>query len=172
MLRAEGARAPNPSDLVIRTFGAQCIAIEVDTETGEITVQRVVTAHDCGRIVNPTLADSQIIGGIVQGVGYALFEERISDDARGYVLNPNLENYHVPTVQDIPVIEHRHVGVPDSKANSTGAKGIGEPPLIPTAPAIANALYDAIGVRIHDAPLTRARVLAALAERNTTGEEA
>jgi xanthine dehydrogenase YagR molybdenum-binding subunit len=172
MLRAEGARAPNPPDLIIRTFGAQCAAIEVDTETGEITVQRVVTAHDCGRIVNPTLADSQIIGGIIQGVGFALTEERITDDARGYVLNPNLENYHVPTVQDIPVIEHRHVDVPDSKANSTGAKGIGEPPLVPTAPAIANALYDAIGVRIHEAPLTRARVLSALAARNTTGEGA
>jgi xanthine dehydrogenase YagR molybdenum-binding subunit len=172
MLRAEGARAPNPNNLVIRTFGAQCVAIEVDTETGEVTIQRVVTAHDCGRIVNPTLADSQIIGGIVQGVGYALFEERISDDARGYVLNPNLENYHVPTVQDIPVIEHLHVGVPDTKANSTGAKGIGEPPLIPTAPAIANALYDAIGVRIHEAPLTRARVLAALAGRTMSGGEA
>jgi xanthine dehydrogenase YagR molybdenum-binding subunit len=172
MLRAEGARAPNPADLIIRTFGAQCAAIEVDTETGEVTVQRVVTAHDCGRIVNPTLADSQIIGGIVQGVGFALFEERISDEARGYVLNPNLENYHVPTVQDIPVIEHRHVDVPDNKANSTGAKGIGEPPLIPTAPAIANALYDAIGVRIHDAPLTRARVLAALAERKNAGRKA
>ncbi|MFN8677925.1 MAG: xanthine dehydrogenase family protein molybdopterin-binding subunit [Thermomicrobiales bacterium] len=172
MLRAEGARAPNPDDLVIRTFGAQCVAIEVDTETGEIAVQRVVTAHDCGRIVNPTLADSQIIGGLVQGVGFALTEERITDEARGYVLNPNLENYHVPTVQDTPVIEHRHVNVPDSKANSTGAKGIGEPPLIPTAPAIANALYDAIGVRFHDAPLTRARVLAALAERDTSGGDA
>jgi len=170
MLRADGARGPNPDDVVIRTFGAQCAAIEVDTETGEVTVQRVVTAHDCGRIVNPTLVDSQIIGGIVQGVGFALTEERITDDARGYVLNPNLENYHVPTVKDIPVIEHRHVNVPDSKANSTGAKGIGEPPLIPTAPAIANALYDAIGVRIHEAPLTRQRVLAALAERTTTGE--
>jgi len=170
MLRAEGARSPNPDELVIRTFGAQCAAIEVDTETGEVTVQRVVTAHDCGRIVNPTLVDSQIIGGIVQGVGFALTEERITDDARGYVLNPNLENYHVPTVKDIPVIEHRQIGVPDNKANSTGAKGIGEPPLIPTAPAIANALYDAIGVRIHEAPLTRQRVLAALAEQDTTGE--
>ncbi len=134
-------------------------------------MQRVVTAHDCGRIVNPTLADSQIIGGIVQGIGYALLEERISTMRAGAVLNLNLENYHVPTVQDIPVIEHRHVGVPDSKANSTGASD-GETTPIPTAPAIANALYDAIGVRIHDAPLTRARVLAALAVRNTTGEEA
>jgi CO/xanthine dehydrogenase Mo-binding subunit len=170
MLRAEGARGPNPPDLMIRTFGAQCVEIEVDTETGEITVQRVVTAHDCGRIINPTMVDGQIIGGIVQGVGFALTEERITDDPRGYVLNPNLEDYHVPTVKDIPIIEHRHVDVPDSKANSTGAKGIGEPPLIPTAPAIANALYDAIGVRIFSAPLTRPRVLAALAERNMTGE--
>ncbi|MCA9879791.1 MAG: xanthine dehydrogenase family protein molybdopterin-binding subunit, partial [Thermomicrobiales bacterium] len=166
MLRGEGARAPNPGNRVIRTFGAQCVAIEVDTATGDITVERVVTAHDCGRIVNPTLLDSQITGGVIQGVGFALTEERVTDDARGYVLNANLENYYVPTVQDIPVIEPRHVGVPDSEANSTGAKGIGEPPLIPTAPAIANAFYDATGVRIRDLPLTRRRVLAALADRH------
>lgn len=170
MLRGEGARAPNPGDRVIRTFGAQCVEIAVDTETGEITVERVVTAHDCGRIVNPKLLDSQITGGIIQGVGFALTEERVTDDARGYVLNANLEHYYVPTVRDIPLIEPRHVDVPDSEANSTGAKGIGEPPLIPTAPAIANAFYDATGVRIRDLPLTRRRVLAALAERPAAEE--
>lgn len=164
-LHGQGARGPNPDDKTIRTFGAQCVELEVDTETGEITVLRVVTSHDCGRIVNPTLVDSQVVGGVTQGVGFALSEERIVDTRLGIVLNANLEEYHVPTVADVPAIEHAHVGVPDSAANSTGAKGIGEPPLIPTAPAIANAVFDAIGIRFREGPLTRQRVLAALAER-------
>jgi CO/xanthine dehydrogenase Mo-binding subunit len=164
-LQGRGARGPNPADKTVRTFGAQCAEVEVDTETGEITVLRVVTSHDCGRIVNPTLVDSQVIGGITQGIGFALTEERVIDSRLGLVLNANLEEYHVPTVADIPEIEHARVGQPDSKANSTGAKGIGEPPLVPTAPAIANAVFDAIGVRIRENPLTRQRVLAALAVR-------
>ena len=162
-LHGQGARAPNPADKTIRTFGAQCVELEVDTETGEITVLRIVTAHDCGRIVNPTLVDSQVVGGITQGVGYALTEERVVDRRLGIVLNANLEEYHVPTVADVPPIEHARVGVPDSAANSTGAKGIGEPPLVPTAPAIANAVFDAIGIRFREGPLTRERVVAALA---------
>ncbi len=171
-LQGRGARGPNPADKTIRTFGAQCVELEVDTETGEITILRVVTAHDCGRIVNPTLVDSQVVGGITQGVGFALIEERVVDAKLGIVLNANLEEYHVPTIADVPVIEHARVGVPDSAANSTGVKGIGEPPLIPTAPAIANAVFDAIGIRFREGPLTRQRVVAALAERGATvGEE-
>ncbi|HLL49917.1 MAG TPA: hypothetical protein VK356_04545, partial [Thermomicrobiales bacterium] len=88
------------------------------------------------------------------------------DNRLGIVLNPNLEDYHVPTVADVPPIKHARVDVPDNEANSTGAKGIGEPPLIPTAPAIANAIFDAIGVRIRESPMTRQRMMAALAARN------
>jgi xanthine dehydrogenase YagR molybdenum-binding subunit len=162
-LIGRGAREPNPEDVSIRTFGAQCVEVEVDVETGEVAVLRVATAHDCGRIVNPALVDSQIIGGVIQGVGYALSEERTVDARLGLVMNANLEQYHVPTVADVPPIANVHVGVPDSKANSIGAKGIGEPPLVPTAPAIANAVYDAIGVRLREGPLTRQRLLDALA---------
>jgi xanthine dehydrogenase YagR molybdenum-binding subunit len=171
-LQGRGARGPNPADKTVRTFGAQCAEVEVDTRTGEITVLRVVTSHDCGRIVNPTLVDSQVIGGIIQGVGFALTEERVVDDRLGVVLNANLEEYHLPTVADVPAIEHARVGVPDNEANSTGVKGIGEPPLIPTAPAIANAVFDAVGIRFRENPLTRQRVLAALAAREaeTRGE--
>jgi xanthine dehydrogenase YagR molybdenum-binding subunit len=132
-----------------------------------VTVLRVATSHDIGRIINPTTVDSQVIGGITQGVGYGLLEERIVDHGLGLVLNPNLEDYYVPTVADVPPIDHARVGVPDLEANSIGAKGVGEPPLVPTAPAIANAVFDAIGVRIHDAPLSRQRVLAALAGQAT-----
>ncbi|MCC6457870.1 MAG: xanthine dehydrogenase family protein molybdopterin-binding subunit [Caldilineaceae bacterium] len=165
MIQGHGAREANPKDKSVRTFGAHCVEVEVDIETGEITVLRLVASHDCGRIINPTMVDSQVIGAVTQGIGYALIEERIVDRERGMVLNANLEEYKVPTVADIPEIIHAQVNLPDLAANSTGAKGIGEPPLIPTAPAIANAVYDAVGVRLRHSPLTRSRLLAALAER-------
>jgi len=165
MIQAEGVRAPNPKDKAVRTFGAQCVEVEVDTETGEVTVLRVVASHDCGRIVNPTMVESQVIGAVAQGVGFGLLEERVVDARSGVVLNPNLEFYEVPTVADMPSIEHAPHGVPDVEANSTGAKGVGEPPLIPTAPAIANAIFDATGVRVREAPITRKRLLEALHAR-------
>ncbi len=143
-------RGPNPADEIVRTFGAQCVEVEVDIETGEIPSCGSSASHDCGRIINPAIVDSQVIGGVTQGLGFALIEERVVDERLGVVLNANLEKYHVPTVADIPSIEHAVVGVPDVVANVTGAKGIGEPPLIPTAPAIANAVFDAIGVRLRD----------------------
>ncbi len=164
MLMGQGARGSNPEDKSARTFGAQCVEVEVDVETGEVTVLRVVASHDCGLIVNPTMVDSQIIGAVSQGIGFALTEERIVDHRFGIVLNANLEEYKVPTVADIPPIEHAEVNMADYEANPTGAKGIGEPPLVPTAPAIANAVFDAVGVRVRETPLTRHRVLAALAE--------
>jgi xanthine dehydrogenase YagR molybdenum-binding subunit len=171
-LQGQGARIPNLEDKVIKTFGAQCIEVEVDTETGEVTVLRVTTAHDVGRIVNPMIVDSQVVGGITQGIGYGLLEERIVDHDLGVVLNANLEEYKVPTIADVPPIEHARVGVPDLEANPTGVKGVGEPPLVPTAPAIANAVFDAIGVRIFEAPLTRHRILTALDQgRNASGEQ-
>lgn len=162
MLIGEGARGPNPSDKAPRTFGAQCVEVEVDLETGEVSVLRLAAAHDCGRIVNPTMVHSQVIGAVTQGVGFALTEERIVDDRLGVVLNANLEEYLVPTIADVPPVDFAGPGVPDPESNSTGAKGIGEPPLIPTAPAIANAVFDATGIRIRQAPLTRAKLLGAL----------
>ena len=83
MIQGHGARGPNPTDMSIRTFGAQCVEVEVDVETGEVTVLRVVAAHDCGRIVNPTMVDSQVVGGVTQGLGFALTEERIVDARQG-----------------------------------------------------------------------------------------
>ncbi len=165
MIQGTGARGPNRRDRSVGTFGAHFVEVEVDEATGEVTVLRLVACHDCGRIVNPTLVQSQVIGGITQGLGYALSEERVVDQASGVVLNANLEEYKVPTVADVPALEYVPLGLPDLEANSTGAKGIGEPPLVPTAPAIANAVYDAVGVRLRELPLTRARLLAALAAR-------
>jgi CO/xanthine dehydrogenase Mo-binding subunit len=171
MIQGHGARGPNPPEKSVRTFGAQCVEVEVDVETGEITVLRLVAAHDCGRIINPTLVDNQVVGGVTQGLGFALTEERVVDAQSGVVLNANLEEYKVPTVADIPAIVHAQVNLPDPEANPTGAKGIGEPPLVPTAPAIANAVFDAVGIRLRHLPLSRHRLLAALVERQREGEE-
>jgi len=170
-LRAQGARMPNPKEKVARTFGSQIVEVEVDTETGEITVTRVVASHECGRIVNPTMVESQVIGAVTQGIGFALLEERIVDNRLGMVMNPNLEHYLVPTMADIPEIVNVPVDVPDPEANPTGAKGVGEPPLVPTAPAIANAIYDAVGIRVYDAPISRHRMLELLAQQQATSSQ-
>jgi len=158
-----GARRPNPNDLVTRSFGAQFAELEVDLETGELFVLRLVAVHDVGRVLNPTLARSQMEGGIIQGLGFALTEERVVDLPTGRVMNGDLEGYKVPTIRDVPELVVRFIGEPDHRANELGAKGLGEPPIIPTAPAIANALANACGARVRHAPLTPARVQAALA---------
>lgn len=168
MILGHGLRGANPKDVSIRTFGAQCVEVEVDMETGEVTVLRVAAAHDCGRIINPLMVESQVIGGVTQGIGFALIEDRVIDQRSGIVLNANLEEYKVPTVADIPPITNVAVDLPDTNANPTGAKGIGEPPLIPTAPAIANAIYDATGIRLRALPLGRRQLLNQLAPPATT----
>lgn len=156
-----GARNPNPSDYEIRTFGAQFVEVAVDVETGEIRVERVVASHDSGRILNPLMVSSQVEGGVLQGMGFALMEKRVLDGS-GVTLNANLEGYHIPTIADAPRIETHMIDRADLLANNLGVKGVGEPPIIPTAAAIANAIYDAIGVRFYDAPITRDLVLNAL----------
>ena len=158
-----GIRHPNPEKLAIKTFGAHFAQVEVDVRTGEIFVEKIVAVHDVGRIVNPLTAASQVQGGIVQALGFALTEERVVDRGLGRVMNANLEWYEIPTSMDVPEIVVRFVDVPDRKANNLGAKGLGEPPIIPTAAAVANAVANATGARVRHAPMTRARVLKALA---------
>jgi xanthine dehydrogenase YagR molybdenum-binding subunit len=162
MLTGKGSRGPNPEDVSVVTSGAQFAEVEVDTVTGRVRVIKVVAAHDSGRIINPQTFHSQIYGGVIQGLGFALAEQRIVDPQRGVVLNPNLEWYKIPTVADVPEIENLLIDIPDTKANSTGAKGAGEPGIIPTAAAIANAVANALDVRITELPITPARVLEAL----------
>jgi xanthine dehydrogenase YagR molybdenum-binding subunit len=124
-----------------------------------VTVLRLVSADDCGRVINPTMVESQVIGGVTQGLGVALTEARIIDQRTGISLNANLEEYKVPTVADLPRITSSPIDIPDPEANNTGAKGIGESPIVPTAPAIANAVFDAVGVRVRNAPILRERLL-------------
>lgn len=156
-----GSRNPNPGAYEIRTFGAQFAEVTVDVETGEICVERIVASHDSGRILNPLTVSSQVEGGVLQGMGFGLMETRVTD-ASGRSLNSNLEGYHIPTIADAPIIETHMIDRADKLANNLGVKGVGEPPIIPTAAAIANAVYDAIGVRFYDAPITRDKVLSAL----------
>jgi xanthine dehydrogenase YagR molybdenum-binding subunit len=157
-----GARGPN-SALAVVTVGAQFAEVEVDPDTGVVRVLRLVAVHDAGRIINPALAESQLHGGIIQGIGYALFEERHIDRAYGVPLNANLHDYKVPTMADLPAIDASFLEGADPAANHVGARGIAEPPIIPTAPAIAAAVADALGVELCTLPLTPWRVLSALA---------
>src|SRR6202165_1227521 len=134
----KGGRHPNDPELSLRTFGAHFADVEVDMRTGEITVEHIVAVHDIGRIINPTTARSQVEGGVIQALGFALSEERFLDRATGRVMNANLENYKVPTVKDVPArITVKFVDRPDRKANNLGAKRLGEAPIIPTAAGIA-----------------------------------
>jgi CO/xanthine dehydrogenase Mo-binding subunit/aerobic-type carbon monoxide dehydrogenase small subunit (CoxS/CutS family) len=136
-------------------FGAQVAAVDVDIELGTVRVRRIVAAHDVGRAINPTLVEGQVHGGIVQGLGFALMEEYVPGRT------DNLHDYLIPTVGDVPEIEC--ILVEDAEpAGPFGAKGVGEPALVPTAPAILAAIRDATGARIDSVPATPARVRAAI----------
>jgi CO/xanthine dehydrogenase Mo-binding subunit len=141
------------------TFGAQAVEVAVDTETGQVEVLKSVACHDVGRAINPAAVEGQIAGGSNQGLGYGLMEEFKLEEGR--ILTPSLTEYLIPTAVDFPptqvIILESGTGV-----GPFGAKGIGEPALTPAAAAAANAVADAIGVRIHELPLTAERVLAAL----------
>jgi xanthine dehydrogenase YagR molybdenum-binding subunit len=162
MIIGQGSRGPNPDGTAVSAFGAQFAEVEVDVETGRVRVLRIVAVHDSGRIINPTLAESQLEGAVLQGMGYALFEERIMDAELGLPLNPTMHDYKVPTMADLPRIDGVFLAGADTVANHTGAKGLAEPPIIPVAPAIAAAVADAIGAECPEIPLTPWRVLAAL----------
>jgi CO/xanthine dehydrogenase Mo-binding subunit len=161
-IEAAGARGPNPDGYRANTFGCQIAQIAVDPGLGEVIVERVVAVHDVGRIVNPLTASSQVEGGILQGMAYALSEERVVDPTTGAPANAHLDDYKVPTISDIPEMVIDFVDEPDMLLSNVGAKGLGEPPIIPTAAAIANAFRHATGRRARALPLTRARVLETL----------
>ncbi len=145
-------------------FGTQGAEVEVDLETGKVKVLRFAAAHDVGRVLSQQAIRGQIIGGIVQGLGYALCEEYKTDKGRN--LNPNFLDYKIFTAPDIDFpIEIECIETVD-KEGPFGAKGVGEPGLVATAPAIANAVCDAIGVRIRSLPITPEKILAALKEKN------
>jgi len=142
--------------------GVQFAEVEVDTETGFVRLKKILCVQDCGLVVSKLTAESQVNGGIIMGIGYALYEGRVMDRNTGVVLNPNFETYKLPGIADIPEIEIILLDMPER-----GVIGIGEPVTIPTAAAIANAVANAIGVRVNSLPITPEKVLAALGKVTT-----
>lgn len=145
-------------------FASQAIEVEVDTYTGNVRVLDVHVAQDVGRVLNPLGLTGQIEGGVVMGMGYALTEELLVENGR--VLNPSFHDYRLPTATDTPEIHFYPIETYDQKG-PYGSKGVGEAPLIPTPPAIANAVSDAIGIKIDDLPITPEKVLKALKDNET-----
>jgi len=172
MLTAEAFYDP-PSDLpdwgrgrgnmsAAYAYGTQGVEVEVDVETGEVQILRMVSAHDVGRVLNPQTIRGQAYGAIAQGIGYALYEEVRTEEGR--ILNPNFTDYKIPTAWEMGFPIDLVFIETNDPAGPFGAKGVGEPGLVPTAPAIANAIYDAVGVRVRDLPITPEKLLAALAD--------
>ena len=141
-------------------YGTQGVEVEVDIETGEVKILRLTAAHEVGKVINPEGLKGQIYGALAQGIGYTLYEELKTE--KGQILNPNFKDYKIPTIQEMDFpIDLDFIEIPD-EFGPFGAKGIAEPGLVPTAPAIANAIYDAVGVRIRDLPITPEKVLTEL----------
>jgi CO/xanthine dehydrogenase Mo-binding subunit len=150
-------------------FGTQVAEVEIDTYTGEVQVLGIWAVHDVGRAINPRGVEGQIEGGVVQGLGQALMEDY--QTVNGHTTTHGFAKYILPTSLDIPQINCTLVEDPDP-LSPLGAKGIGEPALVPTAPAVVNAIYDAIGVRIKALPATPEKILAALETKLMNEERA
>ncbi len=150
-----GYRGPNPENKSVNPFAAQFCELEVNTKTGEMKVLRFLGAHDSGRVLDRLTYDNQVFGGIVMGIGFGMTEFRQLDVKQtGKLCNRNWHDYKLPTALDVPVdMESLPIEIDDPEANNTGAKGLGEPVTIPTASAIANALYMATGIRFTKAPV-------------------
>ena len=162
-LAAEATVTPGSPDYIVNSFGAHFCEIEVDTSIGRVRVSRYVAAHDSGRIINPRTALNQVEGAVSQMLGFALSEELITDAPTGITLNGSYLEHKSPTIRDYPDITTIFADVIDP-VGPMGAKALGEVPSVGVAPAIANALYDAIGVRFTRLPITPDRVLDALAK--------
>src|SRR4030043_369807 len=148
---------------VTYAYGTHGVEVEVDKETGQVKILKYIAAHDVGRAINPMLLEGQVYGGTAMGVGYALTERLILE--KGEVMNPNFRDYKMLRAKDVIPIEPVIIETND-EAGPFGAKGIGEPGLVPSAPAIANAIYDAIGVRIKELPMSPDRGFKAIKEKN------
>ena len=154
----------------VLTFGIQLAEVAVDVGTGEVRVEKVIAIHDVGRVINPLGARSQIEGGIIQALGHTFSEHRLDDPRTGTVLTKTLDAYKLPTIADVPEIVCDLVDVPDEHLTNLGSKGLGEPPIVPTAAAIANAIRDATGADVTSLPITREEILRALREAEARGE--
>jgi CO/xanthine dehydrogenase Mo-binding subunit len=148
------------------TFTAQAAEVEVDIETGQVRVLKFASACDCGKAINPLIVEGQIEGGALSmGIGSTLFEEVVTEN--GKMLNPELVDYKIPTALEVPKLDDTKSIIVETphQEGPWGAKGVGEATLVVTAPAIANAIYDAIGIRFHDLPIKPEKVWRAIREK-------
>ena len=145
------------------SYATQGAEVEVDTETGDVKILKMVAVLDVGKVINPSTLRGQTYGALAQGIGYALYEEVKTHQGR--VLNTNFTDYKIPTAMEMGFPIELEFIETDEPQGPYGVKGVGEPGLTPTAPAISNAIYDAVGVRIRDLPITPEKVLAALREQ-------
>ena len=146
----------------MHSFGAQFAEVGVDMDTGEVRTRRLLGAFGIGRVLNPRTATSQVLGGITMGIGQALTEETVLDPRWGQWVNRDLGEYHVPVSADVPGIEALFVEEQDDHVNVLGIKGVGEIGIVGAAAAIANAVFNAAGVRVRDLPITLDKVLGGL----------
>ena len=166
-----GYRDSNPEGKVVNPFAAQFCEVEVNTRTGEVKIIRFVGAHESGRVMNQLTYDNQVIGGITMGIGFGMTEVRVLDrNQTGKLVNKNLHDYKLPTALDVPAdIVSVRIEPDDREANTTGAKGLGEPVTIPTAAALANAIYNATGIRITQTPINPLQLVQLLSENRKEG---
>jgi len=143
-------------------FGAHAAEVEVDLETGAVTVLDYVAVHDSGKIINPMTFEGQVQGAVLTGLGWALEEEYLFDD--GHILNPEFTNYRIPTTLDAPPIRVVMLDINDPNG-PFGAKSIGEVSMVPVAPAVVNAIADAVGIRFKEIPVNPERLYLALKHR-------
>ena len=155
-----GARQGEYTTFNGEVCGCQFAEVEVDTETGAIRPIKIVAVQDCGRVVNLSTAESQVIGGVIMGISYALFEDRVMDDRHGLMVNPDFLSYKIAGPRDMPEIVPIMVEMCNA-GNNVGMARLGEPPTIPTAAAIANAVANATGRRVRALPMTPDKVLEA-----------
>jgi xanthine dehydrogenase YagR molybdenum-binding subunit len=149
------------------TSGVQFTEVDVDVETGIVRLKRILTVQDCGLIVDKLTAESQVYGGVIGSLNFALYEDRILDRRTGQMVNPNMEWYLLAGMSDIPKIDMILVDRPDQRKR--GVIGIGEPPTVSTSAAIANAVRNATGVTIRSLPLTPKKVLDAIEQEKAGG---
>ena len=147
-------------------FSTQMCDLEVDPETGRVTILRYTTAQDAGTAIHPSYVEGQMQGGVAQGIGMALNEEYIYDQ-KGVMENPGFLDYRMPVASDLPMIDTVIVEVPNPK-HPFGVRGVGEVGIVPPLPAVANAIHDAVGVRLRKAPMSPVKVLEALKDRKST----
>ena len=150
-------------------YGTQGVEVEVDTDTGEVKILNLVAAHDVGTVLNPQTLRGQTYGALAQGLGYAMYEQVLTEGGR--ILNPDFRDYKIPTACEMDFPIQMEFIETDAENGPFGAKGVGEPGLVPTAPALGNAIHDAVGVRIKDLPITPEKVLAALKAKEEASKE-